>query len=89
MVGFLDDKSSLDASSRVVYVKVGGASQLTVGRVIVIKHRSRQERGYPRIIPPLRNRPLVNPTCTSMTTLSAVPKISYLLKWLWASGGFF
>jgi hypothetical protein len=38
---------------------VVGASQLTAGRVIVYKNRSVQERGDPRIIPPLRNRPIV------------------------------
>ncbi len=47
----------LDASSRVVQERVGSASQLTADRVIVYKNRSRPERGYPRIIPPLRNRP--------------------------------
>jgi hypothetical protein len=58
MADFLDDKSTLDANSRVVLERVGGASQLTAGRVIVYKNRSGQERGDPRIIPPLRNRPL-------------------------------
>jgi hypothetical protein len=38
--GFLDDKSTLDANSRVVLERVGGASQLTAGRVIVYKNRS-------------------------------------------------
>ncbi len=31
-------------------------SQLTAGRVIVYKNRSVQERGDPRIIPPIKNR---------------------------------
>ncbi len=35
-------------------------SHLTVGRVILYKNRSGQERGDPRIIPPLRNRPVVS-----------------------------
>ncbi len=35
-------------------------SQLTVGRVILYKNRSGQERGDPRILPPLRNRPVVS-----------------------------
>jgi hypothetical protein len=55
MAGFLDDTSTLDANSRVVYARVEGASQLTAGRVIVHKNRSGQEREDPRIIPPLRN----------------------------------
>ncbi len=38
---------------------MAGASRLTAGRVIVYKNRSGQERGDPRIIPPLRNRPTV------------------------------
>ncbi len=54
---FLDDKSTLDAISRVVQERVGDSSQLTAGRVIVYKNRSGRERGDPRIIPPLRNRP--------------------------------
>jgi predicted GNAT family N-acyltransferase len=45
MAGFLDDKSTLDAISRVVKERAGGVSQLTVGRVIVCKNRSGQERG--------------------------------------------
>jgi hypothetical protein len=53
---FLDDKSTLDANSR---ERVRGASQLTAGRVIMYKNRSVQERGDPRIIPPLRNQPYV------------------------------
>ncbi len=53
---FLDDKSTLDANSRVVSERVAGASQPTTGRVIVDKNRSGQERGDPRIIPPLRNQ---------------------------------
>jgi hypothetical protein len=43
--------------------RVGGASQLTAGRVIVYKNRSGQERGGPRIIPPLRNRPELQWRC--------------------------
>ncbi len=58
MAGFLDDKSTLDAISRVVKERVGGASRLTAGRV-VYKNRSVQERGDLRKIPPLRNRPQV------------------------------
>ncbi len=57
MADSLDNRSTLDANSRVVQERVGGASQLTAGRVIVYKNRSGQEMGEPRIIPPLRNRP--------------------------------
>ncbi len=35
-------------------------SRLTAGRVIVYKNRSGWNRGDPRIIPPLRNRPLLS-----------------------------
>ncbi len=35
------------------------ADTVAAGRVIVYKIRSVQERGNPRIIPPLRNRPIV------------------------------
>ncbi len=59
LADFLDDKSTLDAISRVVEERVGGASQLTAGRVVVNKNRSGQKRGDPRIIPPLRNRPCI------------------------------
>jgi hypothetical protein len=38
MAGFLEDKSTLDAISRVVEERVGGASRLTAGRVIVFKN---------------------------------------------------
>jgi hypothetical protein len=40
LAGFLDDKSTLDAISRAVKERVGGASRLTAGRVIVYKNRS-------------------------------------------------
>jgi hypothetical protein len=53
LAGFLNNKSSLDAISRVVSERVEGASQLTVDRVTVYKNMSGQERGYFRIIPPL------------------------------------
>ncbi len=57
MADFLDNNSTLAANSGVVIERVGGESQLTAGRVIVYKNRSGQERGDPRIIPPLRNQP--------------------------------
>jgi hypothetical protein len=61
LASFLDDKSTLDAISRVVKEKVGGASQLTTGRVTVHKNRQAgHERGDPRIITPLRNRRLIS-----------------------------
>ncbi len=44
MEGFLDDKSTLDTISRIVFESVRGVSLLTVGRVIVYKNRSGQER---------------------------------------------
>jgi hypothetical protein len=60
MAGFLRNKSTLDAISRVVSETVGGASRLTIGRVEGNKNRLVQEGGEDprsRIIPPLRNRP--------------------------------
>jgi hypothetical protein len=59
LAGFLNDKSTLDTISRVVSDRVEGALQLTVDRVMVYKNMSGQERGYFRIIPPLRNQPPV------------------------------
>jgi hypothetical protein len=35
---------------------VGSVSQLTAGRVIVYKNRSEEERGDPKIIPPLHKK---------------------------------
>jgi hypothetical protein len=63
LADFLDVKSTLDANSRVVLERVGGASQLTAGGVIVYKNMSGQERGDPRIIPPLRKWPSVWRAC--------------------------
>jgi hypothetical protein len=51
-----------------------GASQLTAGRVIVYKNRSGQERGGPRIIPPLRNWPLVS-FFDNKSTLDAISRV--------------
>ncbi len=39
MAGFLRNKSALDAISRVVSERVGGASRLSIGRVEVNKSR--------------------------------------------------
>jgi hypothetical protein len=46
LAGFLDDKSTLDAISRVVYERTGGASRLTAGRVIV--HKNWQNTSSPK-----------------------------------------
>jgi hypothetical protein len=54
MAGFFDNKSTLDAISRVaVQERVGGASLLTVGKIIGWDKTG----GDPMIIPPLRNWP--------------------------------
>jgi hypothetical protein len=42
---FLDYKCFLDAISRVVQERVEGESRLTVGRIIVYKNRSGQNKG--------------------------------------------
>jgi hypothetical protein len=59
MSDLFDDKSTLDANSRIEWRKGRGCVTANCREVILNKNRRGQERGDPRIIPPLKKRPKV------------------------------